>query len=51
MVAEIITQHTDEIAALCRMYRVRRLYLFGSATTDQFDPETSDFDFLVDLGI
>ena len=35
---------------LCRRHRIRRLYLFGSATTDAFDAETSDLDFLVDLG-
>jgi predicted nucleotidyltransferase len=50
VVAEIITNKRDEIAALCRKYRVARLDLFGSATTDRFDPETSDLDFLVDLG-
>lgn len=26
-------------AALCRQYGVRRLAVFGSATTDRFDPE------------
>ena len=32
---------------LCRRYRVRRLELFGSAVSGQFDPDTSDLDFLV----
>ena len=50
MVAEIIEQKKDEIAALCRKHKVRALWVFGSATTDAFDPETSDLDFLVDLG-
>lgn len=45
-----IAQRTDEIGAICRRYRVSRLELFGSAAkgTD-FDPETSDADFLVDF--
>ena len=38
----------DEIAGICRRYRVSRLEVFGSAArgTD-FDPETSDADFIV----
>ncbi|MYK30998.1 MAG: DNA polymerase III subunit beta [Boseongicola sp. SB0670_bin_30] len=45
-----IESRKDEIAEICRRYRVRRLDLFGSAArcTD-FDPETSDADFLVDF--
>ncbi len=50
MVAAIIEQRKDEIAALCRKHRVRALWVFGSEATDAFDPETSDLDFLVDLG-
>jgi uncharacterized protein len=41
-----VTQHLDDIAALCRRYGVRRLDLFGSAATGEFDPETSDLDFV-----
>ncbi|MEM6504283.1 MAG: nucleotidyltransferase domain-containing protein [Planctomycetota bacterium] len=33
--------------ALCQQFYVRRLDVFGSATTDAFDPERSDVDFLV----
>lgn len=47
MVAEIIEQKKDEIAALCRKYGVRRLDLFGSAVTDAFDEARSDLDFVV----
>lgn len=32
---------------LCRQYGVRELALFGSATGEKFDPETSDIDFLI----
>lgn len=50
MVAKIIEQKQQEIATLCQTHRVRALWLFGSATTDAWDPETSNIDFLVDLG-
>jgi len=50
MVPEIIEQKKSEIAALCRTYRIRALWLFGSAVTGAWNPATSDFDFLVDLG-
>jgi uncharacterized protein len=42
----VIDQHLAEIRALCRHYGVRRLDLFGSAATGEFDPETSDLDFV-----
>lgn len=46
----ILTDRLDEVAAVCRTYGVRRLYVFGSAVLGTFDPETSDLDFMVDLG-
>lgn len=47
MLAEI-ADRKEEIARICRRCRVSRLEIFGSAArgTD-FDPETSDVDFLV----
>lgn len=40
----------DQIAALCRRFGVRRLEVFGSAARgSDFNPATSDFDFLVDF--
>lgn len=50
MVAPIIDDNRDAIAALCRKHRVRALWVFGSATSDSWNPATSDVDFLVDLG-
>ncbi len=35
--------------ALCARYCVSRLELTGSAARDDFDPETSDLDFLVEF--
>ena len=44
----LIEAKKDELFALCRLYGVKTLELFGSATGDRFDPETSDLDFLVE---
>jgi hypothetical protein len=38
-----------ELAEACRRRRVRRLELFGSATSDDFDEAGSDLDFLVEF--
>jgi uncharacterized protein len=42
-----IAQYHDEVEKLCRRYRVQRLELFGSAASGEFNPQTSDLDFLV----
>lgn len=47
---DLITAHHQSIKDLCRTYGIRKLEVFGSATTDAFDPDTSDIDFIVDLG-
>jgi predicted nucleotidyltransferase len=44
-----IAERRHDISELCRMYRVRRLELFGSATGESFDPNLSDADFLVEF--
>lgn len=46
---EIVEQRRAEIESLCRRLAVKRLDLFGSATSDQFDFAQSDLDFLVDF--
>jgi predicted nucleotidyltransferase len=48
-VSPSIDQHRAELAELCRRYRVLSLSVFGSAVRDDFDPERSDYDFLVDF--
>lgn len=40
----------ERIEDVCRRYRVRGLWLVGSAATGEYAPGTSDLDFLVDLG-
>jgi hypothetical protein len=42
-----IAQYRDELDELCRRYHIRRLELFGSAASGEFNPESSDLDFLV----
>ncbi len=49
MIAQIVTDKLAEIRAACEKHRVRNLWLFGSATTDEFDPARSDLDFLVEF--
>jgi uncharacterized protein len=45
-----IEEKRDALAELCRRYGVTRLEVFGSAARGvDFDPEKSDFDFLVEF--
>ena len=46
-----IAQHLPALRDLCIKHRIRELYLFGSAATDDgsFDPSRSDVDLLVDF--
>ncbi len=44
----LIASKREGIAALCREYGVARLEVFGSVMTDEFDPNRSDIDFLVE---
>ncbi len=45
----IVTARREQLAALCRKYRVRRLDVFGSAARDDFDDQSSDVDLLVEF--
>ena len=46
---QIVTEHLDEVRALCEKYSVRKLTIFGSAVKGTFDPEKSDLDFVVEF--
>jgi predicted nucleotidyltransferase len=46
---ELIEQHREQIAGLCRRYGVTRLELFGSAASGSFDPDRSDIDFFYEF--
>ena len=45
----LITQYSDDIAEICRRHHVKRLEVFGSAAVGDFDPHSSDIDFLVEF--
>jgi uncharacterized protein len=45
----IVQQRLQALRELCPKHRVERLDLFGSAARGDFDPETSDLDFLVEF--
>jgi len=38
-----------EIEKICKKYEAKSLTLFGSALTEEFDPDKSDLDFLLEL--
>lgn len=38
-----------KLGEVCRSFHVRRLEMFGSALGEEFDPERSDLDFLVEF--
>lgn len=42
----LIEYRLSEVAALCRQFGVQRLDLFGSAAAGNFDPASSDLDFV-----
>jgi predicted nucleotidyltransferase len=44
-----IDDHRAALEELCRRYQVRTLFVFGSAARDDFDPEQSDVDLLVEF--
>jgi uncharacterized protein len=48
-VTPIVASRLDAIAALARKHGVRRLFLFGSGLSNDFDQQRSDLDFLVEF--
>jgi predicted nucleotidyltransferase len=46
---DLVKQKKNELATLCRTFRVARLDLFGSAATGKFNPESSDLDFMIEF--
>lgn len=47
---QVLAEKKSELEALCRKYGVKRLRLFGSALRDDWNPASSDFDFLAEFG-
>jgi predicted nucleotidyltransferase len=46
---DLLQQHRDAISELCRRFKVQSLQAFGSAARGDFNPATSDLDFLVEF--
>lgn len=46
----ILEEKRSAIAKLCGRYGVSRLHVFGSALRDDFRPDQSDLDLLVEFG-
>lgn len=46
---DIIRNNRNEIEAFCKEFGVSRLSVFGSAARGDFDPASSDLDFLVEF--
>ena len=47
MIASIVKNNLSPITEACKKYKVKSLYLFGSATSENFTQE-SDLDFLIE---
>lgn len=47
---QLLRKKQQDIEALCGKYAVKRLRLFGSALREDWNPESSDFDFLAEFG-
>ncbi len=45
----IIENHFDQLVALCKKYKVERVYAFGSVVSGSFKPTSSDIDLIVEL--
>ena len=45
----LIEQYRDEVATLCRRTSAKRRDVFGSAVRADFNPTSSDLDFLVEF--
>lgn len=45
----LVANNLNEIRSICERFGVARLELFGSAARDDFDPETSDVDVIVEF--
>lgn len=46
---DLVLHNLEKIGELCRKHGVKRLELFGSAASGDFDPARSDVDFMVEF--
>lgn len=48
-IPDLILKKMDDIKRLCHQTKVAKIGLFGSALREDFDPEISDLDFVVEF--
>ncbi len=48
-IQQAIRKDVNRFTTICREHGIKTLYAFGSLVTDQFNPETSDIDLLVEM--
>jgi predicted nucleotidyltransferase len=46
---DLVKNKVQEIETICRKHYVKSLYIFGSAVRGNFNPDTSDLDFVVEF--
>ena len=46
---DLVKNNISEIDTICKSHSVKSLYLFGSATNNEFNPNSSDLDFVVEF--
>lgn len=46
---EIIAEKLTEFLSICKSHEVKSIHAFGSATTENFNEETSDIDLLIEI--
>jgi len=46
---QLIENKREDLSQLCERYHVKRLEVFGSATSDDFEPDRSDIDMVVEF--
>lgn len=51
MVLVSLFKDRSDFIDLCKKHKVKKLFVFGSATSNQFDQTKSDIDLIVDLSI
>ncbi|CAM4056073.1 nucleotidyltransferase family protein [Gillisia hiemivivida] len=48
-IKDSIQANLIDFTTLCKLYNVKNLYAFGSATSDLFDENSSDIDLLIEI--
>jgi uncharacterized protein len=49
IIKDLIYNRDKDFIDLCKNHRVKQIYAFGSSVSDDFDPEKSDIDLLVEI--